>query len=339
MQQAIRKRGDEVAWFVDEPSAKSLLANDEFELLTPQEVIEYDPIAVFTCGNYMYDFFPGVKVQLFHGYPINKRNDKHDDHFSIRGWFDMYCTQGPSSTIPFQKLEQKLGYFRTYETGWPKADTYFCKADRRVVQNSRPVVLYSTTFTQSLTSTSILAKPIEEMIEKNNWEWIFMFHPKLTDTAILSRYEEIASRHENATFLGTTFDAGAMQRADVMLCDSSSIILEFMFLDKPVVTYCNSQPGDHLINVEESSEVEDAIKLALTYPDKLMQRINSYTLQHEAHRDCKCSERVLDAVDNFRKRGYKGLRNKPLNLVRKWQVRRKLRFYPIMEHLCKMVSK
>lgn len=339
LQQAIRQRGDRVAWFVDEPYARTLLTDDEEELVTPQEVIEYNPIAVFTCGNYMYDFFPGIKVQLFHGYPINKRNDKRDDHFSIRGWFDMYCTQGPSSTIPFKQLEQKLGYFRTYETGWPKADTYFCEASRKSAQNNRPVILYSTTFTPSLSSTSTLAHPIEEMIDSNNWEWIFMFHPKLLDANILSRYEAIASRHDNVTFLGGAFSAEAMQRADVMLCDSSSIILEFMFLDKPVVTFCNSQPGNHLINVEEASEVENAIKLALTYPPNLMQHIADYTLQHEAHRDCQCSQRVLNSVDDFINRGYKGLRRKPLNIIRKWQVRRKLGYFPCIEKLRQKLRK
>ena len=67
--------------------------------------MDYQPIAVFAPGNYIYDFFPGVKVSLFHGYPINKRGDEKDDHFSVRGWFDVYCTQGETSTLPFKELE------------------------------------------------------------------------------------------------------------------------------------------------------------------------------------------------------------------------------------------
>ena len=37
------------------------------QLKTIKEVMEYNPIAVFTPGNKVYDFFPGVKVQVFMG--------------------------------------------------------------------------------------------------------------------------------------------------------------------------------------------------------------------------------------------------------------------------------
>ena len=84
LQDEIRRRGDDVAWFI-EPDCPVLLNQDERWLQSVQEVMDYQPIAVFAPGNYIYDFFPGVKVSLFHGYPINKRGDEKDDHFSVRG--------------------------------------------------------------------------------------------------------------------------------------------------------------------------------------------------------------------------------------------------------------
>ena len=71
LQDEIRRRGDDVAWFI-EPDCPVLLNQDERWLQSVQEVMDYQPIAVFAPGNYIYDFFPGVKVSLFHGYPIKR---------------------------------------------------------------------------------------------------------------------------------------------------------------------------------------------------------------------------------------------------------------------------
>lgn len=68
LQDEIRRRGDEVAWFV-EPDCPVLLDQDERWLQSVQEVMDYQPIAVFAPGNYIYDFFPGVKVSLFMATP------------------------------------------------------------------------------------------------------------------------------------------------------------------------------------------------------------------------------------------------------------------------------
>ena len=89
------------------------------------------------------------------------------------------------------------------------------------------------------------------MVASGRWNWIFMFHPKLDDEQVLGHYRSLAERYENANYLGNTFDMSAMQLSDAMLCDSSSIIMEFMLLDKPVVTFRNSMPGAHLMDVTE----------------------------------------------------------------------------------------
>lgn len=333
LQRLIRERGEETAWFIEEQVARAGLQAGERELSTVHEVMVYAPDVVFTCSDDVYDFFPGIKVKLFHGYPINKRNDRHDAHFRNRGWFDIYCTQGPSSTLPFRELERKCGTFRVYETGWPKADLYFSPDMQRRPCNSRPVVLYSATFTRSLTSAPILSEEIGRLVGTREWDWIFMFHPKFTNAEVLERYERIAKEHGNASYLGNTFDAEAMRRADVMLCDSSSVILEFMFLDKPVVTFRNSHPGPFLLDVTRPEEVEAALEKALTRPAELMEEVHKYTLFHEPHRDGRCAARVIEAVDDFLERGYAGLKRKPLNLVRKWKMRRKMHYFPLLEKL------
>ena len=282
-------------------------------------------------GNYIPDFIPGVKVALFHGYAIQKRIEAIDDHFTVRGWFDIYCTQGPSSTPYFKELERQYGFFRVYETGWPKADTYFSPETQLRPRNDRPVILYPPTFTRNVCSAPHLMKEIELLAKTKPWDWIITFHPKLTDPDIIAGYKRIAAENDNVTFFEGPDKMPLLQRADAMLCDSSSIILEFMFLDKPVVTFRNSHPGPHLIDVDRPEKVGPALERALSRPEELMREIRAYTMHHEPHRDCRCSARVLDAVDDYIARGHAGLKRKPLNLIRKWKLRRQMRYYPLLE--------
>ena len=176
-----------------------------------------------------------------------------------------------------------------------------------------------------------LMKEIELLAKTKPWDWIITFHPKLTDPDIIAGYKRIAAENDNVTFFEGPDKMPLLQRADAMLCDSSSIILEFMFLDKPVVTFRNSHPGPHLIDVDRPEKVGPALERALSRPEELMREIRAYTMHHEPHRDCRCSARVLDAVDDYIARGHAGLKRKPLNLIRKWKLRRQMRYYPLLE--------
>ncbi len=326
LQQEIWRRGDEVAWFIEQP-CPILLKKGETQLQTIQEVLDYNPLAVFAPGNYIYDFFPGVKVAVFHGYPINKRGDKTDDHFTIRGWFDIYCTQGKSSTLPFKEQARKHGYFKVYETGWCKADAYFEEA-QHPTPHERPVILYSSTFTKGVTSAPHLLETITSLAKKKPWDWIISFHPKLDAPEVIQQYKELAVTCPNVQFHeGGIVDIELLKRADVLLCDASSIIIEFMLLDKPVVTYRNTTPGEHLLNVENTCEIGDALERALSHPKDLMNQMRSYVTKHEAHFDGKSSFRILDAVNDYILHFKERTKSKPLNLVRKIKLRCKVKYY------------
>ncbi|MBQ0056313.1 MAG: CDP-glycerol glycerophosphotransferase family protein [Bacteroidales bacterium] len=320
----VRRRGDDCAWFIEEETCPDLLRPDEKRLLTVEQVIDYNPIACIAPGNWVYDFFPGVKVHTFHGYPVQKRFEKVDDHFEVREWFDIYCTAGPSCTPTFKELENKHGYFRVYETGGPKIDHFFSPGLSAEPERQRPCILYAPTFTRSVTSAPSMLSAIDRMAGECPWDWHILLHPKLPPQ-IFDAYRDLASRHDNVQFLEVNEGVETYRKTDAMLADSSSIILEYMLLDKPVVTFNNSHPGPHLINVTDPDLVADAIARALTRPADLMDEVHKYGLWHEAHRDGRNSARVLDAIDDFIANYQGKIRRKPLNLIRKIKLRWRLR--------------
>ncbi len=286
--------------------------------------MEYNPIAVFVPGVRVYDFFPGVKVEVFHGL-YYKRGD-YGDHYKIRGFFDIYCTTSPMFTPRFKELEKKYGFFKVYETGWSKFDGWL-PVNNEKTPNEKPVIIFAPTFTKGIESASVLHGKIEDLIKDRDWIWLFSFHPKM-DKEILDRYKELAEKYDNATFCETEDKAELFRQSDVMLSDNSSVIYEFLWFNKPAVTYKNAFPDNHLINIDNPEQLEQAIDKALQHPEDLMENIRIFMNQVHPFRDGKSSARILDAVDDFIT-NYKGkLKKKPLILYRKLKLRKKTGYYP-----------
>ncbi|MGE4578836.1 MAG: CDP-glycerol glycerophosphotransferase family protein [Desulfuromonadales bacterium] len=329
LQSAIIERGDEVAWFFDGPGADHLQANER-HLQSVEEVKTFDPQAVFVPGNVVPDFFPGLKVQVFHGLATDDTGKK--GHYRIRGFFDLYCTRGDEETRRFQQLAEKYQHFRVAQTGWPKLDPLFSEtqdADLRTqlgIDAKQPVVLYGSTFSPSLTSAPYLYETIRQLSQPGDFFWLVTLHPK-TDPELVARYRGLAGK--NLRFFESHEDIIPLLRAaDVMLCDTSSIAIEFQLLDKPLVTFRAKCPAEHMINVQEECGVEIALKNALGRPEHLMRATRAFADCIHPLRDGRSSERVLSAVDSFIARN-RCLKSKPLNLWRKLQLRKRLRYYRI----------
>jgi len=330
VQAAIRARGDEAAWFVHGVSDEHL-HDDEQQLKTAEEVMNYQPDAVFVTSNWVPYFFPGAKVQLFHGFNAEKR-DEHIGHFRIRGDFDLYCTQGPSTTARFQQLAQQHGYFCAVETGWPKVDPLFPGQGKNDEQSelreqldiNKPIVLYTSTFSRRLTAAPRLHNTIAQLASKGRWHWLVNLHPKMAP-AIVDSYKALEG--PNLSFIDTDNIIPLLKAADVMVSDTSSVIFEFMLQDKPVITCRHRNPGPHLLNIHEADELEDAIDTALTQPAELMFEARKYADKLHPYRDGCSSERVLDATEAFLKNDYGKLKHKPLNLRRRISTRRKLGYW------------
>ncbi|MBN2354929.1 CDP-glycerol glycerophosphotransferase family protein [candidate division KSB1 bacterium] len=321
LQSVIWERGDEVGWYFDGPGAH-YLRPDEKRLFTIEEVKQYQPRAVFVPGNRVFDFFPGVKVEVFHGFPAGKRNQTRG-HFRIRGFFDLYCTQGPAATRPFMELARKHRYFKVRETGWPKMDPLF-RNDHRPSAHDRPVILYTSTFTRELTCAPVLLDTIRSLSRDDRWRWLVTFHPRM-DEEIVRQYRSIQGDH--LQFIETDDVIPLLRQADVMVSDTSSILSEFLLLHKPVVTFRNRKPGPYLIDIHRPKELSSAIESALSRPPALMDEIRTYADLIHPYRDGRSSERVLDAVEAFIENDLPHMPRKPLNLFRRLKLRKRMRYY------------
>jgi len=291
--------------------------------------MEYKADATFVPGDWVPYFFPGIKVEVFHGMARNKRghgSEDESDHYRIRGWFDLYCTHAERDTAKFQELAEKHRHFSVAHTGWPKLDPLLSqpgRGKRSLEEGELPVVFYASTFSRSVTSAPDLVEKIGELSRSGRWKFIVTLHPKM-DPEVVEQYRSLAG--EYLRFVESDEDLlSILPEADIMLCDTSSIMFEFMFLDRPVVTYRTKMPGPYLIDVDNVRDVDVALQEALEYPAELMQATREICDDLHSFRDGKSSARMMDAVDKFVTSKQSGLRRKPLNIIRKIKVRSRLR--------------
>lgn len=331
LQNEIKKRNYEVKWFCDEAETIQKFPSKFDRLQNVQEVLDFDPTIVLVSSDHVPDFFPGLKVQVFHGFISHKRNERNA-HFRIRGLFDLYLTHGPSTTVYFKELAHKHGFFGIIETGFPKMDPLF-QQNSLPKKHQIPVVIITSTFTKDL---SLALNPevfdeIKRLSETGKYKFLCTLHPKL-DEQTKTKFESL--NNANFTYYDTTDFTSLFLEADAMLSDTTSAIVEFLMLKKPVVTINTKRKFSHLINVTEPSKIDEALQLALQKPAALMHEIDEYVDFTHPYFDGKSSPRVIDAVIDFYDNGRKQLKKKPFNLVRKIQMRKKLG-YPIFKGLFK----
>ncbi|MCE2572632.1 CDP-glycerol--glycerophosphate glycerophosphotransferase [Motilimonas eburnea] len=332
LQTAILARGDQVYWFLEgnEVDPKHLKPNEQ-RWHSVAEVIAWQPDAVFVPGNVVPSFIPGLKVALFHGFDTGKRKSEgNKGHFAIRNCFDLYCTQGPSTTGRFQELAKQHGHFDVVETGWAALDPLFTPmADNPYLsQDGRKTVLMCSTFSKQISCARTLFDTVKGLMATGEWHWLIQFHPKM-EPEVVQMYQALCASMPNAQFVETDNVLPLLTAADVMLCDTSSIVLMYLMLQKPVVTFNNKMPGPHLYNITQTDQVHPALTEALTHPADLMQGIRDYTESLHPYRDGHSSERVLAAVDGLLAKGTSHLKAKPSNLIRHLKMRKKLGYWKI----------
>lgn len=322
LQAEIKRRGFEVKWFSELDPPKEFFPEAGDLIPNIEKVIEYRPHIVLTITDVVADFIPGLKVQIFHGFLAHKHSFKKG-HFRIRGFFDLYCTQGPSTTGPFKEIQKEKPHFMVRETGWSKVDPLFQMAEQ---QRSKPTILISSTFSPkySWTYHDEVIQELERISKTGKYKFLVVLHPKMAE----DRIEKIKSlQNEDFKYIATADIIPLFRQADIMFSDTTSAITEFMLQHKPVVTFRNNKPAAHLIDIEDASLLEKAFSDAFNPSDSLKKAIDDYVNITHPYFDGKSSERVISTCIEVLHEDKSQIKKKPLNLIRKFQIRKKLNYF------------
>lgn len=332
LEKEINRRGDEVFWFSDHNEGKMALVDKECQLQTIQEVINYKPHIILAATDNVPDFIEALKVQVFHGFLTHKRPEKNNSeaHFRIRGFFDLYCTQGPSTTAKFRYLSNKLKHFDVVETGWSKVDPLYPLKNNKN-NKDKPTIIIASTFTirLSLAYNNLVYEKIKVLSKAGTFRFIAVLHPKIPKT-IVEKWKQLNS--ENFTFVDTTDLIPLFVKSDVMFSDTTSAIQEFLLQKKPVVTFNHTMNHEYLININDVNDIEKSLYEALKKPNEIIQKIESFIKKLHPYNDGKSSHRVIEESINFLHKDKSYLKPKPLNIIRKFKIRRLLNKYTLKSY-------
>ena len=234
--QVLKEKKYEFIWFVRTAILEKFPYQDQRFTSKIEDLVRFNSDAIFVPGNEVPHYLRGVKTQVFHGLAGEKKG-----HFRIRNYFDLYLTQGPYFTRRFSKAASKHRDFSVVETGWPKLDVYGKElhkydSDKLILlkkSKAKKIILYAPTFSPSLTSASHLFTQIEKLAKSKEYLILIKFHD-LMAADLIDSYKKLSMSFENVLFIEERNIIKYLLISDLMISDTSSVVYEFLLLDKPV---------------------------------------------------------------------------------------------------------
>ncbi len=318
--EVLKAKNEEYLWYVYPKIADKFPYLNEPFTTKIADLKAFQSEAVFVPGNEVPHYLSGVKVQVFHGLAGEKKS-----HFRIRDYFDLYLTQGSYFTNIFLRLKEKHKDFEVIQTGWPKFDVYWSDQNKYVsIKNdllekyhTSKIILYAPTFSPSLTSAPFLKEEIKRLAENKNYLILVKFHD-LMGKELIEDYKKIAGNIDNIVFEGGRDITKYLMLADLLISDTSSVIYEFLLLDKPVLTFKNISDNvlwDNSLVYENLVEKVSEILHADSF--KAQREIISNT--YHPYKDGLSAQRMVEAVQFYIKE-YGIPDRRKLSLFRKYKI-------------------
>ena len=323
LRDVLTKKEYDFIWFLPEKLFTEFPFKEEKHTTDIHVIDAYKSDVILVPGNEVPHYLRGLKVQIFHGLAGEKKG-----HFRIRHYFDLYLTQGPYFTKKFNELRKKYKNFDVIETGWSKLDIYSnnkseLHKEKDVLKSNHKVdkiILYAPTFSPSLTSAPFLKKEIQNLAANTSYLILIKFHDLMSEKLRIE-YKSVANKYDNIIFLEVRNILKYLIIADIIISDTSSVVFEFLLLNKPVITYKSIKPTNAWENINDAQLLSEKIQYNLNEDPYAVQRAKIIEEYHP-YNDGKSSLRMIQVIENYvKENGIPERRNLPL--LRKFKMNRK----------------
>jgi CDP-glycerol glycerophosphotransferase (TagB/SpsB family) len=318
---ALVRQQHEVLWYIPEKLAVQFPFVGDFIITgSIQKLYNFKSDAIFVPGNEVPHYLRGVKVQIFHGLAGEKQG-----HFRIRNYFDLYLTQGPYFTERFLEFAKKHRDFQVTETGWCKLDPLYQNHEAYIREkgellhraSAKKLLLYAPTFSPSLTSATAAAKEIFKLASQPDIFIMIKFHD-LMDQQVVNEYKAAAQNVSNVLLIEDRNILKYLIMADMMISDTSSVVYEFILLNKPVITIRSTAETINWRDISTASELIATVNHELLHDDFREARLATIR-QYHPYTDGQSSERMISATEDYIKK-YGVPEKRKLNLYRRYKI-------------------
>ena len=293
----LEKQGQNYIWFISEKIVDDFPFKSNKHTTLISDLEHYQSDVIFVPGNAVPYYLRGLKVQIFHGLAGEKKG-----HFRMRHYFDLYLTQGPYFTNKFKELKTKYKDFDVIETGWPKLDIFGedktryknFKEELLETHNAKKIILYAPTFSPKLTSASFLVDQIKKLADNSEYLILLKFHPLMAQKW-LDIYQNLADDIPNIIFQKEKNIIKFLLISDLLISDTSSVIYEFILLDKPVITFNSISENIIWEDSNEYNNLTDLVKNNLEEDPYASSRAYIYQ-QFHPYNDGKSAERMIETT-------------------------------------------
>lgn len=201
------------------------------------------------------------------------------------------------------------GFIKSDQLFGPTAQTRAEFCARLGIDPGNRIVLFAPTYNPELSAMHCVAEGIRKVANRDTVLLIKLHN--MSEPHFKDMYRNIASAHPNIFYLEDADYSGMMRAADLMISDVSSIFIEFLLLDKPVVLFNNPRikefpyyhpedieykTRDAAVQVASLDELLQAVRTELDHPEKRSAIRQRYAMALDHGRDGRSAERAAQAI-------------------------------------------